>query len=197
MRAVCRHLDVPTFDVEFIREYWSDVFVPFLEAYKTGKETPNPDVLCNKTVKFCHFRNHVLDTLQADQAAKQVELDQTFFLNFGKKGELKDAISALKKEAKEVSKQLEGAAKVEGKAQDAFDKQSEAAAKQADVAAKVVADAVKQSEKIEADAAKKADKIVSDTQKAAAAAVKEADKAAATLRRAAAVAAKAEAKLVR
>ena len=138
-----------------------------------------------------------LDTLQADQAAKQVELDQTFFLNFGKKGELKDAINALKKEAKEVSKQLEGAAKVEGKAQDAFDKQSEAAAKQADVAAKVVADAVKQSEKIEADAAKKADKIVSDAQKAAAAAVKEADKAAATLRRAAAVAAKAEAKLVR
>ena len=43
------------------------------------------------------------------------------------------AFNALKKEAKEVSKQLEGAAKVEGKAQDAFDKQSEAAAKQAEV----------------------------------------------------------------
>lgn len=66
MHEVCRYLDMPTTEVEFIKEYWHDVFVPFLDAYKTGAETPNPDVLCNRAIKFHHFRRHALETLQAD-----------------------------------------------------------------------------------------------------------------------------------
>jgi tRNA U34 2-thiouridine synthase MnmA/TrmU len=46
-----------------VKEYWNDVFVPFIEAYKTGIATPNPDVFCNRFVKFQHFRRYVADHL--------------------------------------------------------------------------------------------------------------------------------------
>ena len=42
MMAVCNRLGIPGVEVEFIREYWSEVFVPFVDSYKSGVETPNP-----------------------------------------------------------------------------------------------------------------------------------------------------------
>jgi tRNA-specific 2-thiouridylase len=42
-----------------VKEYWNDVFTPFLDLYKSGVRTPNPDVLCNRFVKFHHLRNFV------------------------------------------------------------------------------------------------------------------------------------------
>ena len=35
------------------------MFVPFLDTYRSGKETPNPDVMCNRFIKFNKFKKHV------------------------------------------------------------------------------------------------------------------------------------------
>lgn len=66
MLAVCNRLNIPSKEVEFIKDYWIDVFEPFLEAYESGTLTPNPDVLCNRYIKFNKFREHVFDNLKAD-----------------------------------------------------------------------------------------------------------------------------------
>lgn len=52
--AVCRKLDIPYYSVEFIEEYRREVFDHFIAKYKAGY-TPNPDVLCNREIKFNHF----------------------------------------------------------------------------------------------------------------------------------------------
>ncbi|MCB1107729.1 MAG: tRNA 2-thiouridine(34) synthase MnmA [Chlamydiia bacterium] len=50
-RAVCDLLDVPFYPVNFTKEYWENVFTDFLEEIKLG-HTPNPDILCNREIKF-------------------------------------------------------------------------------------------------------------------------------------------------
>ncbi len=52
-----------------MKEYWTEVFVPFLDAYQTGVETPNPDAFCNRFVKFNHFRKYVTSKLGIDTIA--------------------------------------------------------------------------------------------------------------------------------
>ena len=54
VRSVCEGLDIPYYSVNFAREYWDRVFTHFLEEYKKGR-TPNPDVLCNREIKFNVF----------------------------------------------------------------------------------------------------------------------------------------------
>ncbi len=54
---VCEHLDIPLYRVDFIEEYWRDVFSYFLDEYKKGR-TPNPDIMCNKYIKFDAFSKH-------------------------------------------------------------------------------------------------------------------------------------------
>ncbi|WP_093286779.1 tRNA 2-thiouridine(34) synthase MnmA [Solimonas aquatica] len=66
-RAVCEELDIPLHRVDFSREYRERVFAQFLADYAAGK-TPNPDVLCNREVKFAPFREHAL-RLGADYIA--------------------------------------------------------------------------------------------------------------------------------
>lgn len=51
---VAKKLDIPLYRVDFIKEYWDDVFSYFLEEYKKGR-TPNPDIFCNKYIKFDAF----------------------------------------------------------------------------------------------------------------------------------------------
>jgi tRNA-specific 2-thiouridylase len=58
-RAVCDELDIPLQRVDFSREYRERVFSQFLADYAAGK-TPNPDVLCNREVKFQPFRDYAL-----------------------------------------------------------------------------------------------------------------------------------------
>ncbi|MBR0385942.1 MAG: tRNA 2-thiouridine(34) synthase MnmA [Erysipelotrichaceae bacterium] len=53
-RKVAEILDIPLLRVDFIREYWDEVFMTFLEEYRKGR-TPNPDILCNKYIKFDAF----------------------------------------------------------------------------------------------------------------------------------------------
>ncbi len=50
-RAVCNLLGVPFYTVNFAKEYWDNVFTHFLKEIEHG-HTPNPDVLCNREIKF-------------------------------------------------------------------------------------------------------------------------------------------------
>ena len=51
---VCQELDIPLHRVDFIKEYWDNVFTYFLDELKKGR-TPNPDLMCNKYIKFDVF----------------------------------------------------------------------------------------------------------------------------------------------
>lgn len=53
-KAVADALGLELYRVDFIEEYWNHVFTYFLEEYKLGR-TPNPDILCNKYIKFDAF----------------------------------------------------------------------------------------------------------------------------------------------
>lgn len=61
VRDVCGQIGIPYYTVNFEREYWDRVFSYFLEEYKHGR-TPNPDVLCNKEIKFRAFLDYALKT---------------------------------------------------------------------------------------------------------------------------------------
>jgi tRNA-specific 2-thiouridylase len=52
--AVCGRLGIPIHFRDFSRDYWDGVFAHFLAEYAAGR-TPNPDVLCNREIKFKHF----------------------------------------------------------------------------------------------------------------------------------------------
>lgn len=54
VRAVCDQIGIPYYTVNFTEEYWQRVFSYFLSEYRRGR-TPNPDVLCNKEIKFAAF----------------------------------------------------------------------------------------------------------------------------------------------
>ncbi len=56
-KKVCDALDIELLTVNFSHEYWERVFKNFLEEHKRGR-TPNPDVLCNKEIKFKEFLEH-------------------------------------------------------------------------------------------------------------------------------------------
>jgi tRNA-uridine 2-sulfurtransferase len=94
-RAVCDLLGIPLHRADFSREYRDRVFAAFLDGYRAGI-TPNPDVLCNREIKFGTFLEHALRLgaariatghyartdgsgrlLRAADAAK----DQTYFLH--------------------------------------------------------------------------------------------------------------------
>ncbi|MDC0598547.1 tRNA 2-thiouridine(34) synthase MnmA [Gammaproteobacteria bacterium] len=52
--AVCTKLDIKLHSANFAAEYWDNVFEHFLKEYKAGR-TPNPDILCNREIKFKAF----------------------------------------------------------------------------------------------------------------------------------------------
>ncbi len=54
---VCNLLDIPLHTINFSAEYWDSVFEHFLSEYKKGR-TPNPDILCNREIKFKAFLNY-------------------------------------------------------------------------------------------------------------------------------------------
>lgn len=92
--AVARQLNIPLHSVNFAKEYEERVFSHFLSEYEAGR-TPNPDVLCNREIKFDAFLKHAL-SLGADFIAtghyartrdgslyksKDRDKDQTYFLH--------------------------------------------------------------------------------------------------------------------
>ncbi|WP_034526199.1 tRNA 2-thiouridine(34) synthase MnmA [Secundilactobacillus oryzae] len=64
---VAAKIGIPYYSVNFEKEYWDRVFTYFLDEYKKGR-TPNPDVICNKEIKFKAFLDYALD-LGADFVA--------------------------------------------------------------------------------------------------------------------------------
>ncbi len=95
---VCDVIDIPYYAVNFSKEYYERVFEYFLKSYKEGR-TPNPDVLCNREIKFGPFIEHAkmlgadkiatghyarvtqIDNLYYLQKCVDTSKDQTYFLN--------------------------------------------------------------------------------------------------------------------
>lgn len=59
-RSVSDTLGIPLHAINFSAEYWDRVFSHFLREYEAGR-TPNPDILCNREIKFKAFLNHAID----------------------------------------------------------------------------------------------------------------------------------------
>ena len=51
---VCEKIGIPLHRIDFVKEYWDYVFTYFLDELKRGR-TPNPDIMCNKYIKFDMF----------------------------------------------------------------------------------------------------------------------------------------------
>ncbi|MFA5678206.1 MAG: tRNA 2-thiouridine(34) synthase MnmA [Pseudomonas sp.] len=66
-QAVCDKLGIKLHTANFAAEYWDNVFEHFLEEYQAGR-TPNPDILCNREIKFKAFLDYAL-VLGADLIA--------------------------------------------------------------------------------------------------------------------------------
>ena len=62
---VAETLDIPIYREDFIEEYWNNVFEDLITEYKAG-HTPNPDILCNKYIKFGLFFNLAKEKYNAD-----------------------------------------------------------------------------------------------------------------------------------
>ncbi len=106
VRSVCDALGIPYYSVNFAKEYWDRVFSLFLEEYRRGR-TPNPDVLCNREIKFRAFLDFAL-RLGADRIATghfvrtdaegrllkgcDSAKDQSYFLYMLKSAQLKKAL---------------------------------------------------------------------------------------------------------
>lgn len=102
---VCKSLGIPLYRVDFIKEYWDNVFTYFLDELKKGR-TPNPDLMCNKYIKFDLFKKEA-KKLGADYIATghyarmengrllrgvDNNKDQTYFLSQVKPSEFKDVL---------------------------------------------------------------------------------------------------------
>ncbi len=66
-KAVCDALNIPLYRKDFVKEYWDYVFTYFLDELKEGR-TPNPDIMCNKYIKFDMFLKEA-ERLGADYIA--------------------------------------------------------------------------------------------------------------------------------
>ncbi|WP_018692652.1 tRNA 2-thiouridine(34) synthase MnmA [Algicola sagamiensis] len=67
-QQVCEKLGIELHTVNFAAEYWDNVFEYFLAEYKAGR-TPNPDIMCNKEIKFKAFLEFAAEALGADYIA--------------------------------------------------------------------------------------------------------------------------------
>lgn len=124
---VCGILDIPYYTVNYAKEYYEKVFEYFLSEYKKGK-TPNPDVLCNREIKFGPFLDcaikmgadfiatgHYAGVEERDglfylKKAKDKSKDQSYFLNQLSQGQLSKVIFPLenieKPEVRAIAKKL-------------------------------------------------------------------------------------------
>ena len=128
VKRVCNKIGIPYFTVNYTKEYYENVFKHFLEEYKKGR-TPNPDVLCNREIKFGPFleqakklgadyiaTGHYAKLEEKDgkyylRKAKDLNKDQTYFLNQLSQDQLKDVIFPLadieKPEVRRIAEELE------------------------------------------------------------------------------------------
>ncbi|XP_043218232.1 mitochondrial tRNA-specific 2-thiouridylase 1-like isoform X3 [Amphibalanus amphitrite] len=135
---VCKKLQIPFQEVNFVKEYWNDVFSEMIRDYESGI-TPNPDILCNRHIKFTALLEHARHTVGADALAtghyartsagefateysgQQVRLlkavdrlkDQTFFLSQVPQKALRRTIFPLGEFTKGVVKKIASSAGLE------------------------------------------------------------------------------------
>lgn len=121
---VCKKLDIPLYRKDFVKEYWDYVFKYFLSELEAGR-TPNPDIMCNKYIKFDLFIKEA-KRLGADYIAtghyaklkdsklyKALDLnkDQTYFLSQLSNKQLENILFPLgdidKKEVRQIARKLE------------------------------------------------------------------------------------------
>lgn len=112
VKRVCNKIGIPYFSVNFAKDYLDRVFKYFLEEYEKGR-TPNPDVLCNREIKFGPFLEYA-KSMGADYIAtghyakverkggltylckaKDAGKDQTYFLNQLNQNQLRDVLFPL------------------------------------------------------------------------------------------------------
>lgn len=127
VKRVCSTIGIPYYSVNYAKEYYDKVFSYFLEQYKKGN-TPNPDVLCNKEIKFGPFIAHAkklgADYIATGHYAKKFEKDgkvylakaldlnkdQSYFLNQLSQNQLKVVLFPLadieKPKVREIAKKL-------------------------------------------------------------------------------------------
>ena len=67
-KSVADKLGIEIHRVNFVKEYWDEVFMMFIEDYKKGL-TPNPDVFCNKYIKFNAFLKYAFTMFDCDYIA--------------------------------------------------------------------------------------------------------------------------------
>ncbi|MBQ4049522.1 MAG: tRNA 2-thiouridine(34) synthase MnmA [Clostridia bacterium] len=113
VRAVCAKLEIPYYSIDFSKQYRDRVFSYFLDEYKNNR-TPNPDVLCNREIKFgpfadyarklgadCIATGHYCDISHDGDhrllCAADEGKDQTYFLNQVHTEQLRDVIFPLGK----------------------------------------------------------------------------------------------------
>ncbi|ERK60610.1 tRNA (5-methylaminomethyl-2-thiouridylate)-methyltransferase [Gemella bergeri ATCC 700627] len=133
---VCEQLEIPYYSINFEKEYWDKVFTYFLDEYKKGR-TPNPDIMCNKEIKFKVFLEYAED-LGADYVATghyarlqdkngerlllrgvDSNKDQTYFLSQLKQHQIKNILFPVGElEKKEVRKIAEAAGLATAKKKD-------------------------------------------------------------------------------
>ena len=112
VRRVSALLDIPYYTVNFAKEYMDRVFSYFLAEYKAGR-TPNPDVLCNREIKFGPFLQEAKrlgadfvatghyckisheDGVHLLKKARDQNKDQTYFLNQLSQAQLADVLFPL------------------------------------------------------------------------------------------------------
>lgn len=83
VKRVCNAIGIPYFSVNYSKEYYDRVFKYFLDEYKKGR-TPNPDVLCNREIKFGPFLDFAksigADYIATGHYCKKIEKDGKFYL---------------------------------------------------------------------------------------------------------------------
>ena len=122
-KITCEILGIPLHRVDFIKEYWDYVFTYFLEELKKGR-TPNPDLLCNKFIKFDLFKKEAVklgaDTIATGHyakvkdgrlyKAKDKNKDQTYFLADITKEQLENVLFPLgdltKPEVRKIAEEI-------------------------------------------------------------------------------------------
>lgn len=104
-KKVCDYLGIPLYRVDFIKEYWDSVFKYFLNELEKGR-TPNPDIMCNKYIKFDLFKKEAYKLgaekiatghyarMEGNKLLRGIDSnkDQTYFLSQVTPNQLKDVI---------------------------------------------------------------------------------------------------------
>lgn len=126
--AVAKKLGIELLRIDFVKEYWDDVFSYLIREYEAGR-TPNPDVFCNKYIKFDAFLKfaleHGFEMIAMGHYAKRIDKDgiaylcksfdqnkdQTYFLNQLSQDQLKYSLFPLgnieKPEVRRIARELD------------------------------------------------------------------------------------------